>query len=132
MKKILAASIGAALLVPIAATSASAQYSSNNTDVAFKAPRKVQVGETIKVRVKANTFGDAGSHCTGDFVLIVKNQDREIVKQARKPVRNRETFSFKLRHKDVYRVAVKYERGENDSCGTSRTARDLRVVKRMA
>lgn len=134
MKKLIAASIGAALLVPGAATSAfAAPYPvSVPTDVSFKAPSKVSIGEKIKVRVRANTNGDAGELCAGDFVLIVANNDNVIVKLSSKPADNRKNFSFKLRNKGLYRLAVKYQRGDEDPCGKSRAGQDLRVVKRGA
>ena len=134
MKKLIAASVGAALLIPGAATTAFADpYPvTAPTDTSFNAPNKVNIGEKIKVRVKSNVDGDAGELCTGEFVLIVKNKNNEVVKQARKPVDNNKTFRFKLRNKGLYRVAVKYQRGTDDPCGKSREGQDLRVTKKRS
>ena len=84
------------------------------------------------MRVKANVDGDAGELCTGEFVLIVKNKNNEVVKQARKPADNNKSFRFKLRQKGLYRVAVKYQRGLDDPCGKSREGQDLRVTKKRS
>ncbi len=134
MKKFIAASVGAALLIPGAATSAfAAPYPVTvPTDTSVNAPSKVKIGQKIKVRAKANTEGDAGALCTGEFVLIVKNKNNEVVKQARKPADNNKNFSFKLRNKGKYRIAVKYQRGANDPCGKSREGQDLRVNKKRS
>lgn len=132
MQKLIAASVGAALLVPGVATSAFADlYTSGpSTDVALSAPSKVAIGEKIRVKVRVRADGDAGEVCTGDLVLMVKNDDDVVVKHSRKPVDNRRQFSFKLRSKGPYRLAVKYQRGDNDPCGKSREGKDLRVIKR--
>lgn len=132
MKKLIAASVGAALLVPGAATSAfAAPYPVTvPTDTSVKAPNKVNIGEKIRVRARANADADAGAVCTGEFVLIVKNKNNEVVKQSRKPADNSKNFRFKLRDRGLYRVAVKYQRGKNDPCGKSRSGQDLRVTKR--
>jgi hypothetical protein len=132
MQRLIAASIGAALLVPGVGTSAFADYYTPGprTDVAFRAPSKVGVGEKIRVKVRVRADGDAGDVCTGDLVLLVKNDVDVVVKHSRKPVDNRRQFSFKLRSKGLYRLAVKYQRGDNDPCGKSREGKDLRVTKR--
>lgn len=132
MRKLIVASVGAALLVPGAATSASAGlYTSQPpTNVAFRAPSKVGIGEKIKVKVRVMADGDAGEVCTGDLVLLVKNDDDVVVKHSRKPVDNHRKFSFKLRSEGYYRLAVKYQRGDDDPCGKSREGEDLRVTKR--
>lgn len=134
MKKLIAASVGAALLIPGAATTAFADpYPVTvKTDTSFNAPSKVKIGEKIKVKVRSNVDGDAGELCTGEFVLIVKNKNNEVVKQARKPADNRKNFSFKLRNKGNYRIAVKYQRGLDDPCGKSREGQDLRVNKKRS
>ncbi|GHJ58677.1 hypothetical protein NOK12_11950 [Nocardioides sp. OK12] len=132
MHKLIAASVGAALLAPGAATSASdGPYTSPfGTDVAFRAPSKVAIGEKIRVKVRVRTDGDAGEVCTGDLALLVKNDDDVVVKHSRKPVDNRREFGFKLRSEGPYRLAVKYQRGDDDPCGKSREGKDLRVTKR--
>lgn len=131
MKKLIGAVVGAALLVPGAATSAYAYPVTAPTDVTVQAPGKAKIGEKIRVRARANVKGDAGEICTGDFVLIVKKKGNgAIVKQSRKPADNAKNFRFKLRNKGQYRVAVKYQRGENDPCGKSRSGQDLRITKR--
>lgn len=134
MQKFIAASVGAALLVPGVATSAFADFYTPGprTDVTFRAPSKVGIGEKIKVKVRVMADGDAGDVCTGDLVLLVKNDDDVVVKESRKPVDNRRQFSFKLRSTGPYRLAVKYQRGDNDPCGKSREGEDLRVTKRRS
>lgn len=132
MKKLIAASVGAALLIPGAATSAfAAPYPvTAPTDVSIQAPSKVNIGEKIRVRARANADGDAGAVCTGDLVLLVKNKNNELVKISRKPADNVVNYRFKLRNRGLHRVAVKYQRGAEDPCGKSRSGQDLRVTKR--
>lgn len=130
MKKLIAAAVGAALLVPGAATSAFAYPVTTPTDTSVQAPSKAKIGEKIKVKAKANTNGDAGAICTGEFVLIVKNKNNEIVKISRKPADNQKNFNFKLRSKGNYRLFVKYQRGAEDPCGKSRSGQDLRINKK--
>lgn len=130
MKKLIAASVGAALLIPGTATSAFAYPVTVPTNTSVQAPSKVTIGEKIRVRARANADADAGDVCTGDFVLLVKNKNNELVKIARKPADNVKNFRFKLRNRGLYRVAVKYQRGESDPCGKSRSGQDLRVTKK--
>ncbi|ANH38182.1 hypothetical protein I601_1751 [Nocardioides dokdonensis FR1436] len=130
MKKLIAASVGAALLIPGTATSAFAYPVTTPTDTSTQAPNKAKIGEKIRVKVKANTNGDAGAICTGEFVLIIKNNRGEVVKQSRKPADDVKNFRFKLRSAGKYRLAVKYQRGQDDPCGKSRSGQDLRIQKR--
>ena len=129
MKKFIPLLVGAALLIPGGASGVSADYS---TDVAMRAPSKVTAGEKIRVVVRPRTAGDSEEICTGDLVLVVKDEAKDVVKTAGKPVRDRVSFAFKLRDPGTHRLVARYQRGEEDPCSESRTRRALRVVKRKA
>jgi hypothetical protein len=127
VKKLVALLVGA-MLLPLGAAP-SAHASSYPTDVSMRAPNKATVGEKVRVVVKPQTDGPAEGTCTGDLVLIVKDDARAVVKSARKPVQDRVTFAFKLRKAGLYGIAAKYQRGEDDPCSTSRVGDDLQIGK---
>lgn len=130
MKKLIPLLVGGALLIPGGASGVSAaDYS---TDVAMRAPSKATPGEKIRVVVRPRTAGDSEVICTGDLVLVIKDEVKNVVKTAGKPVRDRVSFAFKLRDPGTHRLVAKYRRGEEDPCGESRERRALRVVKRKA
>ena len=121
MKKLIAATAAALMMMTFAGTAANAAYEPTTDTNVQPQPKsgKVEAGKKEKIKVSPGVDGDA-SQCTGSIVAIYK-AGKKVVRERDKVVEGGPVSFNGLVPEGTTKIVFVYQRGKKDPCDKSRS-----------